>query len=53
LPNRQAAPAGSEFHPEACAFGVPPGIDQFGEEIAGAMRKLDANLSAVRAGLRA
>jgi glycosyltransferase involved in cell wall biosynthesis len=41
------------LHPEAFAYGVPPGIDQFGEEIAGAMRKLDANLTVVRRSLRA
>jgi glycosyltransferase involved in cell wall biosynthesis len=42
-----------ELHPEASAFGVPAEIDQFGDEIAQAMRKLDANLTAVRANLAA
>jgi hypothetical protein len=42
-----------ELHPEARAFGVPAGVDQFGEEIASAMRTLDTNLTAVRATLSA
>jgi glycosyltransferase involved in cell wall biosynthesis len=50
---KRPLPDPHELHPEACAFGVPPGIDQFGEEIAGAMRKLDANLNVVRTSLRA
>lgn len=46
-------PEPHELHPQARAFGVPAGIDQFGEEIASAMLTLDANLTAVRARLRA
>lgn len=50
---RRPLPEPQELHPEARAFGVPAGVDQFGDEIAGAMGTLDANLTAVRATLRA
>ena len=50
---RRPLPEPHELHQEARAFGVPTGVDEFGEEIASAIRTLDANLTAVRATLSA
>jgi Glycosyl transferase family 2 len=50
---RRPLPEPEELHPEARSFDVPAGVDQFGEEIASAIRTLDANLTAVRATLSA